>query len=566
MIITDECILYSFKNRSDKKASQIIDLRDFPITKIISNTEKNGKNGNESNKPRPKITRASSTPSVFLKHQQKQNKLQKKKVLENQIIELSSPNTKNGKQCHHQFKTLMYLPWINIFQKCQKIINNEPNSDCLLINTIPNHIMSTIIASCLYSYERFILCRISKFFYAIFNINEYNFVYHYYSDCLYWNRYLSQYISAPDSSISSSHIYQQQIVGISSLYAQNQYGRKSSLKISSKHRKSSTGTDQSNNVCLNFTNGNLAHLLQDKHKAQQLKYFIMTYDRIIQLQNITTDILGKKITLKQKLLLKESYSKVFEKRKSLPSYIYQQQQQKSNIFNKLNRSRSVLDISYNSYLEDDISYLMIPSNINCIDFSGNKKDFQKYGGIKFLCSLLKCNNLSPITINPLSRIRLDDNLLDINDIKLFYQSIINRKTAMDNLQHLYLNSNPDIYSVDSMELLFKAIGQRCPNLKSLSLRRINCLSDEIFKIIVAFYKKYEKKTKLTTISLVGCSSISIEGIDWFNKNLFELQNKQNDKLFSNIDILINIPKTQIIKHHQQTRWDKRIVVVGCAKN
>ena len=554
MIITDECMLYSFKNRSDKKASQIVDLREFPITKILSNNN----NEYKLKKSRPKITKSLSSSSVFekQKQKQKQNKLQlqKKKVLENKIIELSS-NLNNNKSIH-EFKTLMYEPWMNIFKKVQESINNNvPNSNCLLIQKIPSHVMSTIIASCLYSFERFILCRISKWFYSIFNLNEYNFIYHYYSDCLYWNKNLQQYISrdTSSSSLSSQHLYQEQIIGISSLY---------NRKI---QRKSSSGTDVTNSVCFDFTNGNLSHLLNDKIKKQQLKYFIIAYDNIIQLQNITTDILGKKITFQQKLLLKESYSLVFEQRKLLPSYIFKQQQQKVNIFRKLHRSHSNFDISYNnynSYLGDDISYLMIPSNINSINLSGNRKDFQKYGGMNFLCSLLLCNNLSPITINPLSIIRLDDNLLNVNDIKLFVEAILNRKTAMDNLTHLYLNSNPEIYSIQSMKLLFESIGKKCPNLKILSLRRINLINDEIFKIIVAFYKKYEKKTKLTNISLVGCSSISLEGIDWLNKNLFNLQNKNNQSLFSNIDILINIPKTQIIKHNHQNRWDKRIVVVG----
>ena len=48
----------------------------------------------------------------------------------------------------------------------------------------------------------------------------------------------------------------------------------------------------------------------------------------------------------------------------------------------------------------------------------------------------------------------------INDIQLFYQSIIQRKTAMDNLQHLSLNSHTDIYDgANEMNMYLDTIGQ-----------------------------------------------------------------------------------------------------------
>eukprot|EP00483_Globobulimina_turgida_P003764 UN03770 len=121
-------------------------------------------------------------------------------------------------------------------------------------------------------------------------------------------------------------------------------------------------------------------------------------------------------------------------------------------------------------------------------------------------------------------------------ISIYVESLLYRRTEMDNLQKLSLNANPRIYSIGSMKLLFESIGRKCPNLQVLSLRRINGINDEIFKIIVNFYKKYMNQTKLTTITLVGCCNVSLEGIDWLDKNLFDLQNRGNYSLFANIDV------------------------------
>eukprot|EP01084_Bolivina_argentea_P033692 62304_1 len=107
--ISDECILYSFRNRNDKKPSQIVDLHDYQIIEIVSPSNNNKK-------------KCKSHSSNNIKNKQKETKLNNKKLLENRIIELSSSNPHI--KTIYQFKTLMYLPWFDIFKKCLNIINN----------------------------------------------------------------------------------------------------------------------------------------------------------------------------------------------------------------------------------------------------------------------------------------------------------------------------------------------------------------------------------------------------------------------------------------------------------
>lgn len=540
MIITSECMLYSYKSfPTSDNATEILNLRDYPIFEL-------------------------------------------KKSNDEYILHICHANVKQA-QYQFKFPSLNHKQWWKMLQKCLRLMTDNL---LLIFLGYYQNIIGTNIAQYFNPYERLQLCCINKYFYHTFSIDLH---------CIPIRRpskyrafgalSVLSFVPSLITSMMDFHSIKDHLFWISHFQQFLQFTQK---RIAHKTSIDFCLFDGNFEYCLKY-DCNSMHISSNDEKnvnrnMQMLKYFFICYPRF-------------QLHFKQLQMKNNSYNETFDK-------LWDIQKWRNIVCNQLQKlpSNETLEMKEECILDRNRQkrnysaiafHTLFNLELCSLNLNRNYFSFKKYNGISFVCDILQYSQHLLF-----SELRLNANFLNSNDIVRISESLMKRN--MDsfsalNLKKLFLDNNTDI-NVECIQMLLTSIGHRCPHLILLSLENMPNMNDRIFQFLIDFYKDFYfnksfviankvKQISLIKLSLVGCRNVSAQGLQFFSDEFFQSEfielnvgNVENDdeeevqvcnclsdmmEFWGNIRVMVSLDCLQTFVNDDQSRthWDKRIQIV-----